>query len=278
MLADLPESTRDLAWRVVNDSVMGGRSEGDLHPEGRSLVFSGRTNTDGGGFSSIRSEARRFDLGAFDGIRLRVRGDGRRYTFRLTTRDTREERRRPSYWADFETAGSDWEVVEVPFRRLPSPLARTLARRARAQYPRDRRSWPDDLRWEGRPVPSRGGHEELDRGLPSAGGTLARVGGEPRPGVQPERPSSRAGASRGLPATAGVAAAPTRWRPPHLRPRPAPKKLRPPPGCAPGDRQLRDPARGGSRRCRGTRARARWHCPGRAERSRGSGHLGPTGW
>ena len=118
MLADLPESTRDLAWRVVNDSVMGGRSEGDLHPEGRSLVFSGRTNTDGGGFSSIRSEARRFDLGAFDGIRLRVRGDGRRYTFRLTTRDTREERRRPSYWADFETAGSDWEVVEVPFRRF----------------------------------------------------------------------------------------------------------------------------------------------------------------
>ena len=70
------------------------------------------------GFSSIRSEAGRFDLGAFDGIRLRVRGDGRRYTFRLTTRDTRDERRRPSYWADFETAGHDWEVVEVPFRRF----------------------------------------------------------------------------------------------------------------------------------------------------------------
>ncbi len=74
---------------------MGGRSEGDLHPEGRSLVFSGRTNTDGGGFSSIRSEARRFDLGAFDGIRLRVRGTP---SLHLQADDPRhaEERRRPS--------------------------------------------------------------------------------------------------------------------------------------------------------------------------------------
>ena len=118
ILADFPESTQSLGWNVVNDSVMGGRSEGDLRLEGRSLVFTGRTNTDGGGFSSIRSEAGRFDLGAFEGIRLRVRGDGRRYTFRLTTRDTREERRRPSYWADFETDADDWEVIEVPFRRF----------------------------------------------------------------------------------------------------------------------------------------------------------------
>lgn len=118
MLADFSESPPSLAWRVVNDSVMGGRSEGDFQLEDRSLVFSGRTNTDGGGFSSIRSETRRFDLEAFDGIRLRVRGDGRRYTFRLTTWDTRGERRRPSYWAHFETGGNGWEVVDVPFRRF----------------------------------------------------------------------------------------------------------------------------------------------------------------
>ena len=73
ILVDFPESTRSLGWNVVNDSVMGGRSEGDLRLEGRSLVFTGRTNTDGGGFSSVRSGAGRFDLGAFDGIRLRVR-------------------------------------------------------------------------------------------------------------------------------------------------------------------------------------------------------------
>jgi NADH dehydrogenase [ubiquinone] 1 alpha subcomplex assembly factor 1 len=118
LLADFPESTQDLPWRVVDDSVMGGRSEGSLRLEDRWLVFSGRTNTDGGGFSSIRSDTRRFDLGAFEGIRLRVRGDGRRYTFRLTTWDTRGERRRPSYWADFETGGNGWEVIDVPFRHF----------------------------------------------------------------------------------------------------------------------------------------------------------------
>jgi len=118
VLAEFPESMESLPWRVVNDSVMGGRSEGGIQLEERSLVFTGRTNTDGGGFSSIRSETRRFDLGAFDGIRLRVRGDGRRYTFRLTTGNTRDERRRPSYWADFETGGDGWQVIEVAFRRF----------------------------------------------------------------------------------------------------------------------------------------------------------------
>ncbi len=116
LLADFPASMQDLTWRVVNDNVMGGRSQGGFALEKSSLVFTGTTNTDGGGFSSIRSESRRFDLGEYGGIRLRVRGDGRTYTFRLTTWDTRDGRRPPSYWADFETRGGGWEVVDVPFR------------------------------------------------------------------------------------------------------------------------------------------------------------------
>jgi hypothetical protein len=117
-LADFPASMQDLPWRVVNDNVMGGRSEGGIRLDKRALLFAGRTNTDGGGFSSIRSDTRRFDLEAYDGVRLRVRGDGRTYTFRLTTWDTRGGPRRPSYWADFETRGDGWEIVDVPFRRF----------------------------------------------------------------------------------------------------------------------------------------------------------------
>jgi hypothetical protein len=118
LLADFPASVQDVPWRVVNDNVMGGRSEGDFRLGERSLLFTGTTNTDGGGFSSIRSETRRFDLDAYEGIRLRVRGDGRTYTFRLTTWDTRGGPRRPSYWADFETRGNGWEIVDVSFRRF----------------------------------------------------------------------------------------------------------------------------------------------------------------
>jgi hypothetical protein len=118
LLADFPASVQDLTWRVVNDNVMGGRSAGGFRLEERSMLFTGTTNTDGGGFSSIRSGTRAFDLEAYDGIRLRVRGDGRTYTFRLTTSDTRNGRYQPSYWAEFETRGDGWEVIDVSFRRF----------------------------------------------------------------------------------------------------------------------------------------------------------------
>lgn len=53
LLADFPESLATLEWRVVNDDVMGGRSEGGFRLEKQWLVFEGTTNTRGGGFSSI---------------------------------------------------------------------------------------------------------------------------------------------------------------------------------------------------------------------------------
>jgi hypothetical protein len=118
VLADFPASLRSTPWVVVDDGVMGGRSRGDLSEEEGSLLFTGTTNTDGGGFSSIRSAEVRFDLGEHSGVRLRVRGDGRTYTFRLTTWDTREGRYRPSYWARFETQDGEWEVIDVPFSRF----------------------------------------------------------------------------------------------------------------------------------------------------------------
>jgi len=118
LLADFPASTTDLQWHAVNDDVMGGRSRGGFRLESCSLVFEGSTNTDGGGFSSIRSGDRRFDLEAYDGIRLRVSGDGRSYVLRLAAGNPRNEQRRHSYWADFGTRGDGWEIVDVPFSRF----------------------------------------------------------------------------------------------------------------------------------------------------------------
>ncbi len=105
---DSPET--DLEWRVINDNVMGGRSVGGFTVADGVLVFSGATNTDGGGFASIRSAARDLDLGDCQGLRLRVRGDGRAYTFRLSTDQTAI-----SYWARFQTRQDGWQDVELPF-------------------------------------------------------------------------------------------------------------------------------------------------------------------
>ena len=114
LVTDFTASSPNLAWYVVNDNVMGGRSEGGFTLEKGKLVFAGRTNTRGGGFSSIRTMPLELDLSDHEGIRVHVLGDGRRYTWRLTT-DARWRDRQVSYWADFDTIDGEWTTVDIPF-------------------------------------------------------------------------------------------------------------------------------------------------------------------
>jgi monofunctional biosynthetic peptidoglycan transglycosylase len=117
LLTDFTAASPDLGWYVLNDNVMGGRSEGGFEQTPGELRFSGRTDTDGGGFSSIRTASLDLDLSHYSGLRLRVRGDGRRYTFRLTTK-ARRYGRPVAYWADFDTVDGEWRAVDVPFSRF----------------------------------------------------------------------------------------------------------------------------------------------------------------
>lgn len=117
LLTDFTPTGADLGWYVVNDNVMGGRSLGDFAAETQMLRFSGRTNTDGGGFSSIRTGQLDLDLSAYDGIRVRVKGDGRRYTWRIAT-DARWRGQPVGYWADFDTRDAAWITVDIPFARF----------------------------------------------------------------------------------------------------------------------------------------------------------------
>ena len=85
LLTDFTSSSADLGWYVMNDNVMGGRSKGTFEQVAGELTFIGRTNTNGGGFSSIRTRSSQLDVSNHDGIRLRVKGDGRRYTWQFAT-------------------------------------------------------------------------------------------------------------------------------------------------------------------------------------------------
>ena len=114
LLTDFTSNSADLGWYVVNDNVMGGRSEGGFEQEEGELRFTGRTNTNGGGFSSIRSQPAQLDLSNYTGIELKIRGDGRRYTWRLTT-EARWRGKQISYWADFVTRDGAWTTVNIPF-------------------------------------------------------------------------------------------------------------------------------------------------------------------
>ncbi len=114
MITDFAREPEGLEWYVVNDNVMGGRSSGGFELSDGKLLFSGSTNTRGGGFSSVRSRGPRMDLAEFAGIRLRVKGDGRRYSWQLRT-NAMYRGRELGYWRDFETTAGQWLEIDLPF-------------------------------------------------------------------------------------------------------------------------------------------------------------------
>lgn len=110
-LFDFSESADISGWIVVDDVVMGGRSDGTfgLSPEGHG-VFSGKVSLENnGGFSSVRYDFNDLDLEGFDTFVLKVKGDGKKYQFRAKSR----KYDRQSYISDFNTTG-EWQVIEIP--------------------------------------------------------------------------------------------------------------------------------------------------------------------
>jgi len=114
ILSEFTGDSPDLGWYIQNDNVMGGQSQGRFQVASDELVFSGNTNTDGGGFSSIRTHPLQLDLSDRSGIRVKVKGDGRRYTWHLQT-DARWRGRSVNYWADFNTSMDEVVSVDIPF-------------------------------------------------------------------------------------------------------------------------------------------------------------------
>lgn len=110
--ADADEAAK--RWRTVNDNVMGGKSKGGPSFKDGQVTFAGSTNTDGGGFSSIRSNPSEYDLSEYAGLLLRVRGDGRTYKSSLRT-DAKYGRWSIPFRADFDTVKDEWVEVFVPF-------------------------------------------------------------------------------------------------------------------------------------------------------------------
>ena len=77
-------------WRVINDTVMGGVSNGEPAWTDGVLVFTGELSlANGGGFASIRSPEidaqRAVDWASRTGPRVQVEGDGRTWTVELRT-------------------------------------------------------------------------------------------------------------------------------------------------------------------------------------------------
>ncbi|MDR9417141.1 MAG: CIA30 family protein [Gracilimonas sp.] len=102
-------------WRVVDDVVMGGRSSGtfELSPEGHGKFKGEISLENNGGFSSVRYSFSQMEVSPDDHIRIRVKGDGKKYQFRIK----HDRRYRYSYLHEFETSG-DWQTVDVPLENM----------------------------------------------------------------------------------------------------------------------------------------------------------------
>jgi NADH dehydrogenase [ubiquinone] 1 alpha subcomplex assembly factor 1 len=105
-------------WQIVNDGVMGGRSSSrvEIAKTGDDVGLMRFTGTlsleNNGGFASVRSRAAGpLGLNAGKTIVLRVKGDGRRYTFNLYTPDRRTAF---SYQLEFDTKANEWIEVKLP--------------------------------------------------------------------------------------------------------------------------------------------------------------------
>lgn len=102
-------------WYVVNDGVMGGRSTGSLilDTEGHGL-FSGNISLENnGGFSSIRYDTGVLELEGYRNIVLRVKGDGKRYQFRIKSSQADYY----SYVNYFNTSG-EWQDIRLPLNEM----------------------------------------------------------------------------------------------------------------------------------------------------------------
>ncbi|MBL37207.1 MAG: hypothetical protein CMP07_02240 [Xanthomonadales bacterium] len=113
------EDSTESNWSVVNDGVMGGRSKGYREVAGGIMRFDGTLVTRGGGFTSVWTP-RRVDLSSFDGLEMRVRGNGR--DFEVEVNDgLRYGWRNVSRRIPFETT-EEWRTVRVPFSDVRSTV------------------------------------------------------------------------------------------------------------------------------------------------------------
>lgn len=115
-LFDFSSDTPPTAWQVEDDTVMGGRSQGQLEmtDDGHARFYGEVSLENDGGFSSIRhtfdSEV---DVSDAEVFLVRLHGDGKDYTLRVQSQPDQNY----YYQASFPTSG-DWETVRIPFAEM----------------------------------------------------------------------------------------------------------------------------------------------------------------
>jgi len=96
-------------WMMVNDTVMGGVSSSQLRIQQSIAAFTGYLSKENnGGFASMRRTLSGIELASGSAIKIRVKGDGRRYQLRFRTDSDWQS---VAYAASFATVPDQWRVI-----------------------------------------------------------------------------------------------------------------------------------------------------------------------
>ena len=110
VLFDFSKNSNLSEWTIVNDNVMGGKSQSALTigADGNGLFKGSVSLENNGGFCSVRHDFTKTSVQEFEKIAFRLKGDGKRYQARIKARKNDNH----SYIAYFETSG-EWQTVEI---------------------------------------------------------------------------------------------------------------------------------------------------------------------
>lgn len=127
ILLDFEQSGDAANWSVINDVVMGGVSNSSFAVEKPgTAVFSGVVSLENnGGFASANLKPAQFDVSDCDGIRFRVRGDGKSYKITLKNDGAFNGF---SYRFEFSTKNGEWLTLDAPFSSfIPKFMGQTTS-------------------------------------------------------------------------------------------------------------------------------------------------------
>jgi len=111
-------------FQPLDDVIMGGRSSSSMVQDGTIGKFTGNVTTQGGGgFAQTRAAlstsllakegAETINLSGYDGISIRVRGDGTPRNYKLNLKD--DDISDFAFQAMFSVEGTAWKTLRIPF-------------------------------------------------------------------------------------------------------------------------------------------------------------------
>lgn len=102
-------------WRIVDDVVMGGRSNGifSINNNGNGLFKGYVSLENNGGFSMLQYRFKARDVSRFSKALIKLKGDGKTYQFRIKTNANDYY----SYINSFDANGK-WQTIEIPFNTM----------------------------------------------------------------------------------------------------------------------------------------------------------------